>query len=79
MAILFSSSFQPDILVVSEVSEGRLLHVKTWFEDVVINFVNVYAPCVGPARVRFLNHMQRFVCDAKVAGLDAQLHHGRYQ
>ena len=44
VAILFSSSVKPEILVVNEVSLGRLLHVKVRLEDFVVNFVNIYAP-----------------------------------
>ena len=46
MAILFSSNVKPEILVVNEVSLGRLLHVKIRLEDFVVNFVNIYAPCI---------------------------------
>ena len=52
---------KPEILVVNEVSFGRLLHVKVKLEDSVVNFVNIYAPCIGAARVRFLDHMRRFM------------------
>jgi len=61
VAILFSSCVKPEILVVNEVSLGRLLHVKVRFEDFVVNFVNIYAPCWGAARVRFYDHMRRFM------------------
>jgi len=52
---------KPEILVVNEVSLGRLLHVKVRFEDFVVNSVNIYAPCVGAARVWFFDHMRRFM------------------
>ena len=61
MAILFSSSVKPEILVVNEVSLGRLFHVKVRLEDFVVNFVNIYAPCIGAARVWFFHHMRRFM------------------
>ena len=61
VAILFSPSVKPEILVVNEVSLGRLLHVKVRLEDFVVNFVNIYAPCMGAARVRFFDHMRRFM------------------
>ena len=53
VAILFSSGFQPKVLRVNEVSLGSLLPVKVQFEDIVVNFISVYAPCVGAARVWF--------------------------
>lgn len=59
VAVLFAKSFTPVSFEVEEVVEGRMMVVKTIYEQLKLVFINVYAPTSGLDRVDFLSTVWR--------------------
>ena len=51
VGILFSNNFKPFSYNEEVVVEGRLLKVKTQYEDLKMFFINIYAPTKGTERL----------------------------
>ena len=66
VGILFSNNFKPVSYNEEVVVEGRLLKVKTQYEDVKMVFINIYAPTKGTERLLFLDTLGEVIsqCDS---------------
>lgn len=63
VGVLFSKNFLPLKYEVEEIIPGVLLKVKATYENVVLVFLNVYAPTNGVERMLFLNTLSKTVKD----------------
>ncbi|CAM2118663.1 unnamed protein product [Caretta caretta] len=62
VATLFSPDLRPEVLGVAEAVPGRLLHLWVCLEGLVVNLLDVYAPTLGPAQLRFFQQAYTFLC-----------------
>ncbi|CAM2117174.1 unnamed protein product [Caretta caretta] len=61
VATLFSAELWSEVLGVTEVMLGLLLHVQACVEGLTLNLVNVYTPNTGPDQVRFYRQASAFL------------------
>lgn len=66
LAVLFRKSFKPVSYEIEHVIEGHLMKVTAKFEKMILVFINVYAPVVGPERVVFLNKLSDILSNCKI-------------
>ncbi|CAM2115980.1 unnamed protein product [Caretta caretta] len=61
VATLFSPDLRPEVLGVTEVMLGRLLHLRVRIEGLVVNLVKVYALTLGPQWLQFYQQASAFL------------------
>ncbi|CAM5111436.1 unnamed protein product, partial [Natator depressus] len=61
VATLFSPALRPEVLGVTEVVPGHLLHLRVRLEGLVVNLVNIYAPQVSSQRPQFYQQVSDFL------------------
>lgn len=61
VGVLFSKDFAPLFTSVEEPIKGQFLKINTEFENVMLVFVNVYAPTAELDRMIFLEELEKVV------------------
>ncbi|CAM2119428.1 unnamed protein product [Caretta caretta] len=61
VATLFSPNLWPEVLGVTEVVPGHLLHLRVRMEGLVVNFVNICAPTMSLKRPQFYQRVSDFL------------------